>query len=71
MRLLHDLCIVSVFDSYLMKYKFYCDLRFVSSLYEHPSTFCESGVGISLCYLLRLRKAGFGLTFVLAKLDGG
>jgi hypothetical protein len=70
-RLLHDPRIVAVFDFRLMKYKCHCNLRFVSSLYEHPSTLRESGVSIPFCYLRRSGKAGFGLALVLAKLHGG
>jgi hypothetical protein len=54
-----------------MKYKIHCDLRSVSSLYEHPGTLCESGVCIPFRFFLGRRKANFGLTLVLAKLHGG
>jgi len=70
-RLLHDPRVVAVFDFRLMKYKIHCDLRSVSSLYEHPGTLCESGVCIPFRFFLGRRKANFGLTLVLAKLHGG
>src|SRR5271169_5534005 len=54
-----------------MKYKLHRDLRFVSSLYEHPGTFRKRDTTILRRFFLRSRKAGFGLARVLAKSPSG
>jgi hypothetical protein len=69
---LHDPRIVAMFDFRFLKYKFHSNLRCVSSLYEHPSTLCESGGNNTpFCLLFCRRKAGFSLALVLAKLHSG
>jgi hypothetical protein len=67
-RLFHGPRIVALFDFCFLKYNFYGILRLISSYYEHPSTLSESGVSIPFYFLLRRRKAGFGLALMLAKL---
>lgn len=70
-RLLDQPRIVALFKFHFMKYKLHRNLRFVSSLYEHPSTLCESGASVPFWFLFRSRKSGFGLALVLAKLHSG
>ncbi len=74
-RLFHDRRIVAAPNlhliTHLVKYKFHCNLRRVSSLDEHTGAIGECVASISLCYRLRRRKAGFDLAGVLAKLASG